>query len=79
MKVQVNVSDELVKKIDEYAKIMGISRSALCAVWIGQGALGYEKTFDIFQSTLGASLSKLTADEKTKPERDSKIAYRCIT
>lgn len=64
MKVQVNVSDELVKKIDEYAKIMGISRSALCAVWIGQGALGYEKTFDIFQSTLGASLSELTADEK---------------
>lgn len=70
MKVQVNVSDELVKKIDEYAKIMGISRSALCAVWIGQGALGYEKTFDIFQSTLGASLSELTADEKSKLKRD---------
>lgn len=70
MKVQVNLSDELVKKIDEYAKVMGVSRSALCAVWIGQGALGYEKTFDIFQSTLGASLSKLTADEKTKSESD---------
>lgn len=70
MKVQVNVSDELVKKIDEYAKIMGISRSALCAVWIGQGALGYEKTFDIFQTTLGASLSELTADEKSKLKRD---------
>jgi len=70
MKVQVNVSDELVKKIDEYAKIMGISRSALCAVWIGQGALGYEKTFDIFQSTLGESLSNLTTDEKAKLKRD---------
>lgn len=70
MKVQVNVSDELVKKIDEYAKIMGISRSALCAVWIGQGVLGYEKTFDIFQSTFGESLSNLTTDEKAKLKRD---------
>lgn len=42
MRVQVNVSDDLVKKIDEYAKIMGVSRSALCSVWIGQIVMCYE-------------------------------------
>ena len=32
MKLQVSVSDEMVKKIDEYAKKMGVSRSAC---WCG--------------------------------------------
>lgn len=49
MRVQVNVSDDLVKKIDEYAKVMGVSRSALCSVWIGQCVMGYEQSFSIVQ------------------------------
>lgn len=36
MRIQVNVSDETVEKIDKLAKEMGVSRSALCSVWIGQ-------------------------------------------
>lgn len=36
MRVQVNISDENVEKIDKLAKEMGVSRSALCSVWIGQ-------------------------------------------
>lgn len=47
MRVQVNVSDDLVKKIDEYAKVMGVSRSALCSVWIGQSAMSYEQSLSI--------------------------------
>lgn len=52
MKVQVNVSDDLVKKIDDYAKMMGVSRSSLCAVFIGQGVMGYEKAFEISEKFL---------------------------
>ena len=47
MKVQVNISDEMVKKIDGYAEKMGVSRSALCSVWIGQAVMGYEKSFEV--------------------------------
>lgn len=36
MRVQVNLSDEMVKRIDEYSSSIGLSRSALCAVAVGQ-------------------------------------------
>lgn len=47
MKLQVTVSDEMVKRIDEYAKKMGVSRSALCSVFIGQGIMNYDKASEL--------------------------------
>lgn len=55
-KLQVNVSDDLVEKIDIIAKALGVSRSSLCAIWIGQGALGYEKVFDTLERMGSASV-----------------------
>ena len=49
MRVQVNISDEMVVKIDEYARKMGVSRSALCSVLIGQGIMNYEKSADLLR------------------------------
>ena len=49
MRVQVNISDEMVVKIDEYARKMGVSRSALCSVLIGQGIMNYEKSADLLK------------------------------
>lgn len=45
MRVQVNLNDDVVKRIDELAKVMGVSRSALCAVWIGNSLMAHEKTY----------------------------------
>ena len=47
MRVQVNLSDEMVGKIDKYARTMGVSRSALCSMLIGQGIMGYDKSMDV--------------------------------
>lgn len=47
MKVQVNVSEEMVERVDLYAKKMGVSRSALCSMLIGQGIMGFDKSMDI--------------------------------
>ena len=47
MKVQINLNDDLVKKIDDFAKQIGMTRSALCATWIGYGVLGIDKAMDI--------------------------------
>ena len=44
------MSDELVSKVDSYAKKMGVSRSALCAMFIGQGVMTFDKSFDIMTS-----------------------------
>ena len=42
MKVQINLNDDLVKKIDKIADDIGVSRSSLCAVWIGSAINGYD-------------------------------------
>lgn len=65
MRVQVNVSDDLVKKIDEYAKVMGVSRSALCSVWIGQSAMSYEQSFSIVQQ-MGDKLEQALKEQVLK-------------
>lgn len=36
MRVQVNINDDMVQKIDTYAHKYGVTRSALCSVAVGQ-------------------------------------------
>lgn len=42
MRVQVSLSDEMVQCVDFYAKRMGVSRSALCSMLIGQGVMTFD-------------------------------------
>ena len=56
MRVQVNLSEEMCEKVDFYAKKMGVSRSSLCSLLIGQGIMSYDKSADIL-STLGKELA----------------------
>lgn len=62
MRVQVNVNDNLVKKIDEYASAMGVSRSALCSVWIATAIMGMEKGLDTI-SAMGNDLTQALLDK----------------
>ena len=64
MKVQVNVSDEMVERVDLYAKKMGVSRSALCSMLIGQGIMGYDKSMDII-SSFGEKMGDVLFANKT--------------
>lgn len=66
MRVQVNVSDEMVKKVDLYAEQLGVSRSALCSMFIGQGVMSYDKAMDamsgmknIIKATLEESVGEI--------------------
>ena len=47
MRVQVNLSEEMVENVDKYAKQMGVSRSALCSILIGQGIMSSNKAMDV--------------------------------
>ena len=45
MRLQVNVNDKMLEKIDKYCGMMAVSRSALCGMLIGQGLMGFDKSF----------------------------------
>lgn len=47
MRINVNVSDELNNKIENYSKQFGVSKSQFCSMLIGQGVMSYDKTFDM--------------------------------
>lgn len=57
MRVQVNIADDMVEKIDSYASKFGCSRSSLCSVLIGQGIMSYEKQNEIWEA-VGESMKK---------------------
>ena len=43
MRVQVNLSDDMVRMVDDYAKLLGVSRSALCSMLIGREVIEFHK------------------------------------
>lgn len=58
IKVQVNLDENLVRKIDEYANCVGVSRSAVCAIWIARGF-----NIDVLEKN-NSSTSEFTASEQ---------------
>ena len=67
MRIQVNLSDEMVSKVDAYATKMGVSRSALCSMLVGQGIMSYDKSMDLI-SILGDKLGDSLLAEKALQE-----------
>lgn len=59
MRIQVNVSDEMVEKVDAIAKDMGMSRSALCTYYIGLGVYGMSKAVDVASQFARTTIEKL--------------------
>lgn len=62
MRVQVNLSDEMVKKVDDYAKMIGVSRSALCSMFIGQSIMSYDKGLELMNKLSDTYLSQALDD-----------------
>ena len=52
MRIQVIMSDDMVKKVDAYAGQIGVSRSSLWATLIGQGIMGFDKAYQIVNDNL---------------------------
>ena len=63
MRVQVNLSDNMVKRVDVLAEDMGVSRSAFCSFVIGQYVQNYEKSVDVLKS-VGLQLANGSKDAK---------------
>lgn len=56
MKVQVMLNDDMVSKLDSYAKQIGVSRSSLCAVIIGQYVMSSDKIFQQTQDAINNTI-----------------------
>lgn len=63
MRVQVNLGDSLVKKVDEYAKEMGVTRSSFCAMIIGQTVMSYDKAFEMLGNAVNNTIKEAKTDE----------------
>lgn len=60
MRIQVNLGDALLSKVDKLADACGVARSAFCSMLISQGVLAYEKSFEIMDSLKESLPDKLT-------------------
>jgi metal-responsive CopG/Arc/MetJ family transcriptional regulator len=72
MKIQVMMSDEMVERVDFYAKKMGVSRSSFCSVAIGNYVMGLDKSMDIV-SILGDKLGDAMLADKTLKEHGETV------
>ena len=52
MRMLVTLSDEMADKVEKYAKKIGVTKSSLCATFIGQSIMG----FDSIQDAVGKAL-----------------------
>lgn len=59
MIIQVTLADEMVKKVDETAKSIGVSRSSFCANLIGQGMLAWNKSVELSNEVAAKLLNDL--------------------
>lgn len=65
-RVQVNLGDKTLALLDRYADAMGVTRSALCSVLIGQGLMNYNPA-------LLGSESDVPVQEKVFPSLEEQV------
>ena len=67
-RMQVNVNDEMLEKIDFYCQKLSVGRSALSSMLIGQGLAGLDQAFgllsDVQSEMKSKVLEQLTIDVK---------------
>ena len=79
MKLQVTVADSFCDKLDLYAKDLGISRSAFCAMLISQGLMAYDKSYSIMQDAgelIKARLAESVPQSSTTPAKTPSLARK---
>lgn len=69
MRLQVNINDAMMEKLDKYCDLLSVSRSALSCMLIGQGLAQMDKTFIISEEVyreIGLNLKEQISEEMKK-------------
>jgi hypothetical protein len=61
-RITITVSNEMAEKLDYYSGKMGVNRSAMCAQFVGQAIMGFDKAFEMGAKYLADSLEKSGLD-----------------
>lgn len=69
MRVQVNISEEMLRDIDSYSRKMGISRSAFCSFLIGQGVMNLNVAYEALEN-MPSELLRSSLDKEGKNDED---------
>lgn len=64
-RVNLSLSNELVRQVDELAEAYGCTRASLCAFFIGQGCTSTLKAFNAFDKFLEREI-KATGEDVQK-------------
>lgn len=59
MRIQVNVSEAMLSKIDKYVEYMGVTRSSFCSQLIAQGLIGMDKAFEAVEELKNETVKEL--------------------
>lgn len=62
MRIQVNLEETMIDKVDAYAKALGVSRSAFCAFVVGQYVWSLEKGMESVGVSAQEVLAKVAED-----------------
>lgn len=60
MRIQVALSEDMVKRIDRLAESYGVNRSSFCAMILGQSVNSLEQASNIVQSAVEKGLVNVT-------------------
>ena len=63
-RIMITVSDEMAMKIEFYASKMGIPQSALCAQFVGQAIMGYDKAYNLIDDMAKKMIDKEVVKEE---------------
>lgn len=64
MRLNISVSDEVNEKLNKYSKIMGVPKSSLCTIFIGQGLMSYDKAIEALGLVADKAFEQIEVDEK---------------
>lgn len=64
MRIQVQLSEQMVERIDKIAELYGVNRSAFCAMIIGQSVSSLEQASSIVQSAVEKGVKNATKEAK---------------
>ena len=65
-RIQITVNEDMLPKLDYYAERMGVTRSALCAVWLGDAILNHDKAYALLDNMKDRMADELLSDDATK-------------
>lgn len=74
MRIQINLSDRILKRVDEEAELLGTSRGAMLTTWIGEKINNIDQTRAIIKDfsntdTIREMTSFILEQEKKKGEK----------